>query len=283
MGWLIIVIVVCVVIYKWIRAKDERKVQERTVYSAPNDADALNDEEILLKDASNGNPAAMRSLAFAYLRDDGRFGYDEKKAVMWFERLADKGDIEAMRQLSFIYSPDNDEFSLKDASISFQWMQKAAECGDAHSMNDIAFEYQWGDHVTKDLDKAIMWFEKAANAGYAEAYYNLSVIYENPTDSKHYDPQKAFEMLLKAVHSGDNVVYSHAAFSLGFKYGAHWLVNAPMNELTDKRKAAYCFYVSSYANDNKTAMEHYDKLSYQASQEECWKWENDARSLQFNP
>lgn len=85
--------------------------------------------------------------------EDGKQKVDEKRS--WFECYADKrnpDDLKILGDLSYVYS---------DYDSAMYWYQKAADKRNLEAIEEIATMYRYGIGVEKDLDKADEWDMKA--------------------------------------------------------------------------------------------------------------------------
>lgn len=129
-------------------------------------------------------------------------------------------------------------------NAAFDLYMKSAEQGYAVAQYAIGAFYFQGDHVSKDLSKALEWFTKAAEQGFAPAQFSVGMrhLYGEGTPE---DAAKAVEWLTKAAEQG----YHHAQFNLGMCYcfgkgvekdaekGKEWLQKAAEQGNPDARKA----------------------------------------------
>ncbi len=57
-------------------------------------------------------------------------------------------------------------------------VKEQAEQGDAVVQISLGWMYEKGQGVEQDYTKAVSWYRKAAEQGYAEAQFNLGLIYD---------------------------------------------------------------------------------------------------------
>ena len=57
------------------------------------------------------------------------------------------------------------------------WYQKAAENGDIEAMNNLANCYNNGEGTMENLEKTFYWYRKAAENDVKEAQNNLALLY----------------------------------------------------------------------------------------------------------
>jgi TPR repeat protein len=67
----------------------------------------------------------------------------------------------------------NGEGVAKDEGKAVEWFKKAADQGNVDAQNNLGVMYYTGEGVPKDIAKAREWFRKAAAQGNADAKANL--------------------------------------------------------------------------------------------------------------
>lgn len=104
----------------------------------------------------------------------------------------------------------------------FLKLRKDAESGDAKAQNALGVMYYTGEAISKDAsgktlsndpEKAAAWFHRSAAQGYADAQFNLGLLYANG-EGVPKDPAKAVELFQKAADQ-DN---ADAQNNLGVMY-----------------------------------------------------------------
>jgi aspartyl protease family protein len=92
---------------------------------------------------------------------------DIQKAVIWYNKAVDKGNIDAMANLGTLY-----EYGIgigKDEKKAFSLYKKAAEQGNAYAQTRLALLYYFGTGTPKDGDLAVIWMSKAKENGFEGA------------------------------------------------------------------------------------------------------------------
>lgn len=93
----------------------------------------------------------------------------------------------------------------------FIQLKKEAEAGDAKSQNGLGVMYYTGEAISKDLSgktlsndpaAAAAWFHRSAAQGYADAQFNLGLMYANG-EGVEKDSAKAVELFRKAAEQGN--------------------------------------------------------------------------------
>jgi TPR repeat protein len=125
---------------------------------------------------------------------------DNAKAREWYEKAADKGNVDAMVSLGVLYA--NGQGVAQDFAKAREWYQKAVDKGSADAMYKLGNLYDDGHGVAQDFAKARELYEKAADKGSAEAMFNLGLLYDYGYGVAR-DPAKAREWYEKAADKGD--------------------------------------------------------------------------------
>lgn len=103
--------------------------------------------------------------AEAFEMKEGLKAYENKeyaKAVEWFTKAAEKGNIAGMNALGMFYIQN------RDGQKAFEWYSKSAEKGNDLGMYQLGWLYANYDDV-KDYQKSREWFVKALENGYENA------------------------------------------------------------------------------------------------------------------
>lgn len=94
----------------------------------------------------------------------------------------------------------------------FLKLRKDADSGDAKAQNTLGVMYFTGEAISKDETgkilkndpaKAAAWFHRSALQGYANAQFNLGLMYANGEGGLEKDTVKAFELFRKAAAQGN--------------------------------------------------------------------------------
>ena len=146
----------------------------RTLAQIRSQIAVLNDFNALLEKAKNGDLAAQKDLAMAYLRGEA-IEKDATEAVKWFRAAAEQGDADAQNSLYVRYY-DGDGVE-KNSEEAFKWLKLSAAQGHGLACYNLGLEYVSGELVEKNEQKAIEFFAKAAKKDIIEAYYQLGLLY----------------------------------------------------------------------------------------------------------
>lgn len=133
-----------------------------------------------LESAAKDDPAvAGRILGEAYLRGRLTPAADPDKAIFWWKRAADAGDIPSLLLIARFYEGQFGFPDLKDNKAALASYAKAAGLGDAGAMAAIGSRLLSGDEKTRDEKKGREWLKKAIDAKEYSAYLALGDYEEN--------------------------------------------------------------------------------------------------------
>ncbi len=125
------------------------------------------------------SPAADKGVALAQHRMGEMYHLgrgmpvDLSKAVIWYEKAAAQGNLEAQNNLGSIY------YGLHDYSRALKYFLKAAQAGKTEAQFNMGNMYFNGEGATRDYVKAARWYAKAAANDDPRAQNNLGYMHEN--------------------------------------------------------------------------------------------------------
>ncbi|MCX8614357.1 sel1 repeat family protein, partial [Gilliamella sp. B3773] len=132
------------------------------------------------KAADNGNTNAMLSLGFMYYKGDGIEVNSELAEEYYHQAFiacsteAEKGDREAQYNLALTY----DGQGVDNKEKALYWYTKAAEEGDIPAQLTLAHMYDQGQGVEVDKEKALDLYTQVAERGYFSAQLELAYMYD---------------------------------------------------------------------------------------------------------
>lgn len=185
------------------------------------------------KAAVEGDPAAFSGLGACYFQGRG-VEKDIKKALLWYEKAAEQGNVQAQRETANIYAGAPD-MALKNVERQAYWYEKAAGQGDAFSQYAIGNCYLEGVGVKKSVNCAKEWTLLSAEQGNVYGAFQLAYIYEGEGDREKY-----MTWLTRAAGQGLGV----AQCRLGVEYmdgkyvekdlekALHWMEKAKENQVS---------------------------------------------------
>ena len=133
-----------------------------------------------LESAAKDDPAvAGRILGEAYLRGKLTPTADPDKAIFWWNRAADAGDIPSMLLVARFYEGQFGFPELKDVKAALASYSKAAGLGDAGAMAALGSRLLSGDEKNRDEKKGREWLKKAIAAKEYSGYLALGDYEEN--------------------------------------------------------------------------------------------------------
>lgn len=205
----------------YLESENFKKAQQ-SYFFLDNDKEAA---RLYEQEAELGNPYAQAALAKLYFKGWG-VKKDEEKAHYWgglsvdaLTKLLEQDDEWAHYSLGFLYSEGVG--LVQDKERAFQHYKKASLRNNWVAQNNLASFYRNGDHVEKDVGKAIDLYKASiqySNKKYMTAFKNLGdMYYYEEYGVKDYN--LALENYLKASELGsdnamDNVANMYA-YGLG--------------------------------------------------------------------
>lgn len=150
--------------------------------------------EWFTKAADLGDLEAMNRIALIYWRGEADVAQDVDAAIEWFTKAADLGDSDAMNYLGAMHH--NGDGVEEDFGVAMEWFRKAADLGHAQAMSNIAYMYRYGNGVAQDGAEAVEWYQKAADSDFSSALYDLGDMYRNG-EGVEQDDDKALEWYMK--------------------------------------------------------------------------------------
>ena len=190
---------------------------------------------------------------------------NRKKAVAWWEKVAEKEDAYAQYNVGLRY--EIGKGVEQSDSMAIQWYTKAADQGHAaaqagidailtrhhvprhlaaavslaeqgnpNNQYNLGLKYYEGQDVHRNNKKAIEWFEKAAERGHAKAEFALGIMHEYGQGVER-NYKKAMEWWQKAAEQED----AHAQYNLG----------------------VMCYHGKGVDHDHKKAKGYYEKAAQQ--------------------
>jgi TPR repeat protein len=115
--------------------------------------------------------------------------------------LANQGDRDAAFRLGLYYDVGAGE--ERDADRAVYWYRRAAEAGEIHAQHNLGVAYAKGDGVAMDINQAIKWWTLAARRGNADSQYNLGILYAMGEYGIKQDIEQAKHWWHKAAMHGD--------------------------------------------------------------------------------
>src|SRR5437762_2632221 len=103
------------------------------------------------KDLTNMN-SSMHEILFKMYENATEVEKDERKAVEWYLKVAEKGKDKAQYNLRSCYNYGTGV--EKDEQKAVEWYQKAAEQSDADAQDNLGWCFENGIGIDKDVQKA---------------------------------------------------------------------------------------------------------------------------------
>jgi TPR repeat protein len=114
----------------------------------------------LLARANGGDAAAAVLVGDSYAAGNG-VARDLKQAAAWYQKAADKGDINGELHLAALYRDGGKGFP-RDMTQAAAWYRKAAEQGDVGAQGTLGTLYSMGQGVEQSYVEAYYWLDLAA-------------------------------------------------------------------------------------------------------------------------
>lgn len=237
-------------------------------------------KKLITRLAEQGDLEAMNEMALKSTTPDER--------CKWLTRCAEAGDIEAMYSLAFGHSVTANEPDSKlgcgvDPEKEFYWYNLAASKGHERAMSGVAECYYDGAGVPKDRQKSFDYAKDCADRGYSACAFFLVKNFWIPIDDPHLSKAEIIKMMERVMLRGEQESFAEAAKELGYAYGRAYLYNQPVDEFSDRRKAAYFFTLAHILDSELYSKERIFETGYRPSQFEWNQWVEDARNYRFNP
>ena len=127
--------------------------------------------------------------------------FDNEKAMYYLKRMADEyDDIDACRDLAINYNTG--ELIEEDFEKAKYYFEKAIEKGDIESLYELAYMYIYGNGVDKDLEKGFNLIKQAADKGHREAQYRAGKMLSEGVGCD-LNVDEAVKYLTMAANQGD--------------------------------------------------------------------------------
>jgi hypothetical protein len=143
---------------------------------------------------------------------------DEREAVIWFRKGADKGSPKAMLNLAkMLLANKGVDAGNPDrlAEEGLQWMAKAADAGLPEALLAYGSVFYFGDHgMARDEAKAATYLKPAADSGLPEAQNMIGVITETG-NGLPMDANASKEWFRKAAMAGNAKAQANLGRVLG--------------------------------------------------------------------
>lgn len=175
----------------------------------------------------------------------GAMNPDYKKAVYWFQKASEGGNIDALINLGNAYQVGGNGI-VPNEDKALEAYQKAANKGNAVAQYNLSVVYHWGQlGVKADGAECVKWVKLAAEQDYLNALEDLGVYYMQGY-FVDLDPNMGVKMFRRAASKGS----ARAWYLLGecYRTGEGLDVNL--------KNAAVCYYRSlDKGYDRKTVLE----------------------------
>lgn len=131
--------------------------------------------DLLEKAADKGYMPAEKKVAQIFYANDGYIYQNYEKAVRYFEKAANNGDMESQKKVGNFYLYG--DHVAKDYEKAFHYIEMAAKQGDPVAQYELAGMYYYGNGINKNLNEATKYYQMSADQGYAPAINKLGDLY----------------------------------------------------------------------------------------------------------
>ena len=186
------------------------------IYDAGTEGKHPNKEIVSILQSSAEQGYTPSQIMLGKIYQFGRRGIpkDLQKAKILYELAAAKGANEAMTQLRVIYKQLGDSKNnaiLKDENV--EWLELGVKQGNTEAALTLGKMLETGNHIPKDLKRAVKLYQMAADDGLVEGQTALGRLYANGSGVRQ-DREKAVSFLTKAAEQG----YAEAQRKLAWVY-----------------------------------------------------------------
>ncbi len=143
---------------------------------------------------NEGSGDVLYGVGCCYINDN-----NGDKAFKWFQKAAEKGNINAEIELGKCYEKGIGVDI--DNKTAFNYFYKAGCKGSSRAQRRVAHCYHRGIGVDRDPMLAFVWYQSAAEEGDAEAQYKTGLYYEKGRIVKK-NLEEALEWYIKAADKG---------------------------------------------------------------------------------
>jgi TPR repeat protein len=212
---------------------DELYAESLASLQKENMTDELPDLAETMLAANNGDMLAQSKLGFMYLMGWRGVVRNETLALLWLERAAEAGEVDAMHNLAGVLMERNNgvvdegaamwfkraaeagnvesmvlmgrmlEFGKgaieRDVRESFAWYMRAAATGHGGAQTQVGLSFMTGKGVAEDNVAAAKWFRAAAAQGIFTSMINLGALARTGVGSDRADPHAALEWYERAA------------------------------------------------------------------------------------
>ena len=207
---------------------------------------------------------------------------EEIQIENWIKK-AQLGDAESMFELGYYY--DKNEMYTE----STKWYLSAIKHGHTQAKYYLALNYSGGMGGPNNMAIAVQYLNELIDIGYERCYHDLAWIYCNSRHKLHpilkqfYDLHKAEKYYIRAINAKSNDDRTERAlYELGVLYAGNKLFQFTDNTIENPIKAAYCLYLSTFGDYQKSYYETVVKnAGLNITKEDLQNWENEYNKGEF--
>ena len=213
-----------------------------------NEEEAIRYFKLLAEDESAGEDLVKKSCtSLGKMLANNTTKEDDAEAVSWYEKAAEKGDLEGTVCLGTMYQKG--QGVAQDYEKAAELYRQAADGGNADGINKLAGMYRFGQGVTQDSEKAVELYNQAINKGSIDALNSLGAMYEWGSAGTT-DYAKALELYQQAADGG----CADALKNLGGMYEQGWGVSQDYEKAAELYQKAAELFQKDADNGDAVAM-----------------------------
>ena len=213
-----------------------------------NEEEAIRYFKLLAEDESAGEDLVKKSCTgLGKMLANNTTKEDDAEAVSWYEKAAEKGDLEGTVCLGTMYQKG--QGVAQDYEKAAELYRQAADGGNADGINKLAGMYRFGQGVTQDSEKAVELYNQAINKGSIDALNSLGAMYEWGSAGTT-DYAKALELYHQAADGG----CADALKNLGGMYEQGWGVSQDYEKAAELYQKAAELFQKDADNGDAVAM-----------------------------
>ena len=213
-----------------------------------NEEEAIRYFKLLAEDESAGEDLVKKSCtSLGKMLANNTTKEDDAEAVSWYEKAAEKGDLEGTVCLGTMYQKG--QGVAQDYEKAAELYRQAADGGNADGINKLAGMYRFGQGVTQDSEKAVELYNQVINKGSIDALNSLGAMYEWGSAGTT-DYAKALELYQQAADGG----CADALKNLGGMYEQGWGVSQDYEKAAELYQKAAELFQKDADNGDAVAM-----------------------------
>lgn len=167
----------------------------------------------LLDKANQGVTNSQVLVGLAYDKGDKNMNVavDYRKAFMWYQRAATKGNAHGQYRLAIMY--EEGKYVQKNLAEAIYWYKESAKRGYAKAQVKMGLLCEKGNGIDQSYTDALLWYKKASEQNDSDAQFYIALMYTYGVGVEQ--NLKAAYLWLKKAAASDNM---YAMYYLGLMY-----------------------------------------------------------------